>query len=123
MPAINNPDTARGGGGGSPGAAKKGGENEIGYHPRSANEGDGWKELADMLQNAAVMLKKEKFVLSFHNHAQEFQSGRTASAAPLTFWPMRRIWFSLLTSTSQCTPARTLWRSLSSIKASATVFC
>jgi len=83
MPAANNPDMARGGGGRSAGAAKKGGENEIGYHPRSANEADGWKELADMLQNAAVMLKKEKFVLSFHNHAQEFQYRKNGVGRPI----------------------------------------
>lgn len=83
MPAVNNPDSAaRGGGRGKAGAAKKG-ENEIGYHPKSSNEGDAWKELADMLQNAAVMLKKEKFVLSFHNHAQEFQYRKNGVGRPI----------------------------------------
>src|SRR5580658_3349389 len=91
MPAANNPDDAPRGGG--RGAAKKGGdatpaaksaEPAIGYHPvKAKNEADGWKELTDVLQHAAVMLKKEGFVLSFHNHIQEFQTRKNGVGRPI----------------------------------------
>jgi sugar phosphate isomerase/epimerase len=85
MPASNNPDNApQGGGRGAPKqAAKKGDEPAIGYHPKSKNEADGWKELTDILQSAAVMLKKEGFVLSFHNHIQEFQTRKNGVGRPI----------------------------------------
>ncbi|HLX42487.1 MAG TPA: hypothetical protein VKR43_03595 [Bryobacteraceae bacterium] len=90
MPASNNPDNAPQGGRGSKqgdagkqAAAKKGDEPAIGYHPKSKNEAEGWKELTDILQNAAVMLKKEGFVLSFHNHIQEFQTRKNGVGRPI----------------------------------------
>jgi sugar phosphate isomerase/epimerase len=86
MPASNDPDDApKGGGrkGGAPPAAKKSDEPAIGYHPKSKNEADGWKELTDILQNAAVALKKEGFVLSFHNHIQEFQMRKNGTGRPI----------------------------------------
>jgi sugar phosphate isomerase/epimerase len=89
MPASNNPDNAPQGGGrgakqgdGKQVAAKKGDEPAIGYHPKSKNEAEGWKELTDILQSAAVMLKKEGFVLSFHNHIQEFQMRKNGVGRP-----------------------------------------
>jgi sugar phosphate isomerase/epimerase len=92
-PAANTPDNAGGGRGmakkgpvqdGANKAGKKGGETEIGYHPVTAtNEADGWKELTDVLQNAAVALKKEGFVLSFHNHAVEFQTRKNGVGRPI----------------------------------------
>lgn len=92
MPAANNPD-GMGGGRKGPGKkgtdaakkapAKKGNGVEIGFHPKSSNEADGWKELTDVLQNSAVALKKEGFVLSFHNHAQEFQYRKNGVGRPI----------------------------------------
>lgn len=92
MPASNNPDNAGGGGGrgfakqgdaAKKAPAKKSDAPAIGYHPKSKNEADGWKELTDILQNAAVMLKKERFVLSFHNHIQEFQTRKNGVGRPI----------------------------------------
>jgi sugar phosphate isomerase/epimerase len=90
-PAANNPDTAgrRGPNGGAPNAAaagqpKKTGGPAIGYHPvKATNEADAWKELTDLLQNAAVALKREGFVLSFHNHAVEFQTRKNGVGRPI----------------------------------------
>src|SRR5688572_16857144 len=45
----------------------------IGYHAKATGVLDGWKELTDVLQNAAETLKKHKMSCSFHNHAVEFQ--------------------------------------------------
>jgi hypothetical protein len=94
MPSANNPDNA--GRSGGPGVAKQGGdtgkkvpaeksdEPAIGYHPvKAKNEADGWKELTEVLQNAAVLLKKEGFLLSFHNHIQEFQTRKNGVARPI----------------------------------------
>jgi sugar phosphate isomerase/epimerase len=91
MPASNNPDNAPQGGGrgakqgdaAKKAPAKKSNEPAIGYHPKSKNEAEGWKELTDILQNAAVMLKKEGFVLSFHNHIQEFQTRKNGVGRPI----------------------------------------
>lgn len=88
MPASNNPDNASGGGGRGPAKqakapAKQSNEPAIGFHPKSKKEADGWKELTDVLQNAAVMLKKEGFVLSFHNHIQEFQTRKNGVGRPI----------------------------------------
>ena len=96
-PAANNPETAGRGRGMAKKSAstdatqkappKKGSGTEIGYHPvKARNEADAWKELTDILQNAAVMLKREGFVLSFHNHGVEFETrkngvGRRRKAA------------------------------------------
>ena len=93
-PATNNPDNAGAGRKGftmkaaTPDAmkapAKKSNEPAIGYHPvKATNEADGWKELTDVLQNAAVMLKREGFVLSFHNHAVEFQTRKNGVGRPI----------------------------------------
>jgi sugar phosphate isomerase/epimerase len=46
----------------------------IGYHAKATSEADAWKELADVLQEAAVTLKRSKMSCSFHNHAVEFQT-------------------------------------------------
>jgi sugar phosphate isomerase/epimerase len=89
-PAANNPDNA-GSAFGRKGVAKgTGGKKapaagaEIGYHPsKAANEADAWKELRDVLQAAAVTLKKEGFVLSFHNHAVEFQTRKNGVGRPI----------------------------------------
>jgi sugar phosphate isomerase/epimerase len=94
MPAANNPDNAgqsggrgfakQGGDAGKETPAKNSDEPAIGYHPMKAkNEADGWKELTDVLQNAAVLLKKEGFVLSFHNHIQEFQTRKNGVGRPI----------------------------------------
>lgn len=98
MPAANNPAGMGRGGGGRRGPGKKGTDTakvakkapakkgngvEIGYHPKATNEADGWKEFTDVLQNAAVALKKEKFVLSFHNHAQEFEYRTNGVGRPI----------------------------------------
>ena len=89
MPVANDPDNAPRGGRGfakqadKKAAPKKGDEPAIGFHPKSKNEADGWKELTDVLQNAAVMLKKEGFVLSFHNHIQEFQTRKNGVGRPI----------------------------------------
>jgi sugar phosphate isomerase/epimerase len=94
-PAANNPDNAGRGGGrgpskkGGPEATKKappkaGGGTEIGYHPvKATNEADAWKELTDVLQSAAVILKKDGFVLSFHNHGVEFQTRKNGVGRPI----------------------------------------
>ena len=94
-PAANNPDNVAAGG--RRGLAKNGVTAEaknapakkseapaIGYHPvKATNEADSWKELTDVLQNAAVMLKREGFVLSFHNHAVEFQTRKNGVGRPI----------------------------------------
>jgi sugar phosphate isomerase/epimerase len=89
-PAANNPDNANANaqafakkGAGKKAPPKKGGGPEIGYHPKASNEADGWKELTDVLQNAAVALKKEGFALSFHNHAVEFQTRKNGVGRPI----------------------------------------
>lgn len=46
----------------------------IGYHAKASSDPDAWKELTDVLQRAAEMLKKTKMACSFHNHAVEFQT-------------------------------------------------
>ena len=94
-PAVNDPDNMAAGGRrgltknaampnakGAP--AKKSDTPAIGYHPvKATNESDSWKELTDVLQNAAVMLKREGFALSFHNHAVEFQNRKNGVGRPI----------------------------------------
>jgi sugar phosphate isomerase/epimerase len=46
----------------------------IGYHAKASGEADAWKELTDVLQHAAEILKRNKMACSFHNHAVEFQT-------------------------------------------------
>jgi sugar phosphate isomerase/epimerase len=90
-PAANNPDNAGRGPAkkavstnAKKAPAKKGGGTEIGYHPVNAtNEADAWKEFTGVLQNAAVTLKKEGFVLSFHNHGVEFQNRKNGVGRPI----------------------------------------
>jgi sugar phosphate isomerase/epimerase len=83
-PAANDPDTAKQFAKKGAPNTKKAGVQEIGYHPvKATNEADAWKELTEVLQSAAVILKKEKFVLSFHNHAVEFQTRRNGVGRPI----------------------------------------
>jgi sugar phosphate isomerase/epimerase len=93
-PAENNPDNMAGGRRGftrtttpadaQNAPAKKSDQPAIGYHPvKATNEADAWKEFTDVLQNAAVMLKKEGFVLSFHNHAVDFQVRKNGVGRPI----------------------------------------
>jgi len=86
-PAANNPPNAGGGrrGGGAPkGGGGGGGGQEIGYHPvKATNEADAWKELADVLQAACEKIKREKMVVSFHNHAVEFQTRGNSVGRPI----------------------------------------
>jgi sugar phosphate isomerase/epimerase len=90
-PAANNPPNSGGGrrGGGRRGDAQPapkggGGGQEIGYHPvKAANEADAWKELADVLQAACEVIKREKMVVSFHNHAVEFQTRGNGVGRPI----------------------------------------
>ena len=57
---------------------------EGGFFPQKAkNEADAWKEMGDALQVAATALKREKMVLSFHNHAVEFQTRRNGVGRPI----------------------------------------
>src|SRR5437588_3941170 len=76
-PAGATPPAGRKGGPNAP--AKKGGGGgggtEIGYHPvKATNEADAWKELADVLQAACETINRDRMVVSFHNHAVEFQT-------------------------------------------------
>src|SRR5262249_35736282 len=94
-PAANNPDNMNGGGrggaakkaaaaDGNTAPAKKSGAPGIGYQPvEGTKEADRWKELKDVLQNAAGMVEREKFVLSFHNHAVEFQNRKNGVGRPI----------------------------------------
>lgn len=80
-PAANDPPGAN-----PPPAGKKGGGggNEIGYHPvKAKNEADAWKELAGVLQAAAETLKRDRMVVSFHNHAVEFQTRGAGVGRPI----------------------------------------
>jgi sugar phosphate isomerase/epimerase len=55
-----------------------------GFFPvKATTEADAWKEMADMLQNAATIIKKEKMALSFHNHAIEYQTRRNGVGRPI----------------------------------------
>lgn len=91
-PSANNPPGANAaadgpGGRGPNGQAKKGGGgggSEIGYHPvKATNEADAWKELTDVLQAAAATIKRDKMVVSFHNHAVEFQTRGNGVGRPI----------------------------------------
>jgi sugar phosphate isomerase/epimerase len=94
-PAANNPPNANQGGrrgGGRKANAdaqgKKGGGGgggtEIGYHPvKATNEADAWKELTDVLQAAGETIKKHRMVVSFHNHAVEFQTRGNGVGRPI----------------------------------------
>ncbi len=92
-PSANNPPNANAAGrrggrnGGDPDAAGKkggGGGNEIGYHPvKATNEADAWKELADVLQAACQTIKRDHMVVSFHNHAVEFQTRGNGVGRPI----------------------------------------
>jgi sugar phosphate isomerase/epimerase len=85
-PSVNNPPVANAVPGGPNGRGKKsaGGGAEIGYHPiKATNESDAWKELADVLQAAAETIKRERIVVSFHNHAVEFQTRGNGVGRPI----------------------------------------
>ncbi|HTS30970.1 MAG TPA: hypothetical protein VMH81_34095 [Bryobacteraceae bacterium] len=89
-PAANNPPNTGGGrrgGGGTKGDAagkKGGGGTEIGYHPvKATNEADAWKELADVLQAACEVIRREHMVVSFHNQAVEFQPRGNGVGRPI----------------------------------------
>jgi sugar phosphate isomerase/epimerase len=88
-PSANNPPSANAAPGGPNGQGKKGGGGggggtEIGYHPvKATNEADAWKELADMLQAAAETIKRDRMVVSFHNHAVEFQTRGNGVGRPI----------------------------------------
>lgn len=76
-PGANPPAGRKGGGGG-------GGGTEIGYHPvKATNEADAWKELTDVLQAACQTIKRDRMVVSFHNHAVEFQTRGNGVARPI----------------------------------------
>ena len=84
-PSANNPASANAAPGGN---AKKGGGagggTEIGYHPvKATKEADAWKELADVLQAAAQTIKRDHMVVSFHNHAVEFQTRGNGVGRPI----------------------------------------
>jgi sugar phosphate isomerase/epimerase len=94
--AENDPPNSNPPGGGRKGGKKvevvtkggkkggNGGGPEAGYFPTKAtNEADAWKEFAEMLQNAAIIIKKEKMALSFHNHAVEFQNRLNGVGRPI----------------------------------------
>jgi sugar phosphate isomerase/epimerase len=79
-PGANNPPGAPKG----PGKKGGGGGAEIGYHPvKATNEADAWKELADVLQAAAGIIKRDRMVVSFHNHAVEFQTRGNGVGRPI----------------------------------------
>jgi sugar phosphate isomerase/epimerase len=86
-PSANNPPLANAvASGPNNGRGKKGGGGgvEIGYHPAKAtNEADAWKELADVLQAAAETIKRDRMVVSFHNHAVEFQTRGNGVGRPI----------------------------------------
>jgi sugar phosphate isomerase/epimerase len=89
-PSANNPPNANppaGRKGGDPNAAGKkggGGGTEIGYHPvKATNEKDAWKELTDVLQAACQTIKRDRMVVSFHNHAVEFQTRGNGVGRPI----------------------------------------
>jgi sugar phosphate isomerase/epimerase len=81
-PGANNPTSTT-----TPTAGRKGGGGggtEIGYHPvKATNEADAWKELTDMLQAACQTIKRDHMVVSFHNHAVEFQTRGNGVARPI----------------------------------------
>ena len=87
--SANNPPGANAAPGGPNGQGKKGGGGggggaEIGYHPvKATNEADAWKELADVLQFAAATIKRDRMVVSFHNHAVEFQTRANGVGRPI----------------------------------------
>jgi sugar phosphate isomerase/epimerase len=84
-PGANNPRGANAVPAGPNGQGKKGGGGaEIGYHPvKATNEADAWKELADLLQAAAETIKRDRMVVSFHNHAVEFQTRGNGVGRPI----------------------------------------
>ena len=87
-PSANNPSSANAapGGNGRKGGAGGGGGGgrEIGYHPvKATNEADAWKELADVLEAAAKTIKRDRMVVSFHNHAVEFQTRGNGVGRPI----------------------------------------
>jgi sugar phosphate isomerase/epimerase len=83
-PSANNPPGTNAGPGGNTKKGGGGGGNEIGYHPvKATNEADAWKELTGVLEAAAQTIKRDRMVVSFHNHAVEFQTRGNGVGRPI----------------------------------------
>jgi sugar phosphate isomerase/epimerase len=83
-PGANNPASANAAAGGNTKKGGGGGVTEIGYHPvKATNEADAWRELTDVLQAACQTIKRDRMVVSFHNHAVEFQTRGNGVGRPI----------------------------------------